>query len=182
MGKKPTILTSLLLAGALAAACDDPKPPPKRSPAVAPGPKAAPPPVAARVKKTKKAAKLELTEQDFTESTTNRDPFRSFMSEFKTAVAAPVIKEQRNVKLKRYALDEIKLVAVITGEIRAQAMFRDPKGLGVVVRRGELISESKARVKQISPGRVVVEIREEYEGGQEVKDRVIELHSKESKR
>lgn len=183
MSKTP-ILMSFLLAGAVGVGCDDAKPPPKQSPGIAPRPKAAPrPKPAARAKKkAEKPVAMQLTDQDFIEGAANRDPFRSFMSEFKSQAVAPVIKEQRNVKLKRYALDELKLVAVVTGEIRAQAMFRDPKGLGVTVRRGELISKSKARIKQISPGKVVVEIRENFEGGQKVVDRVIELHSTEGKR
>ncbi|MBW2733489.1 MAG: pilus assembly protein PilP [Deltaproteobacteria bacterium] len=180
MSKTPTLIC-LLLANAISVGCDDGKPPPKRSPTAAPRPAAAP-----RARVAKKPAKapqvVELVEQDFVESPANRDPFRSFMSEFKAQTSTPVIKEQRNVKLKRYGLDELRLVAVITGEVRAQAMFRDPKGLGVAVRRGELISKSKARIKEISAGKVVVEIREEYEGGQKIADRVIELHAKGGKR
>jgi Tfp pilus assembly protein PilP len=127
----------------------------------------------------KKFRAVELSEQDFAESPTNRDPFRSYMSEFRdqTAPQARLVSE-RNVLLKRYGLDEITLVAVVTGGVRARAMFRDPTGLGVTVVRGNYISKSEGRVKQILPGRVVVEIKESYEGGQKMADRVIQLHGK----
>lgn len=129
--------------------------------------------------KRKKFRHVELSDQDFVESPSNRDPFRSYMSEFRQQ-AAPQARliSQRKVLLKRYGLDEITLVAVVTGGVRATAMFRDPTGLGVTVQRGQFISKSEGKVKQILPGRVVVEISESYEGGQKIADRVIELHGK----
>ena len=135
------------------------------------------PPVVKK-RRRRKIRQVELSEQDFVESTTNRDPFRSYMTEFRTRAPKEKIISQRNVLLRRYGLDELRLVAVVTGGVRARAMFRDPKGLGVTVTRGNYISKSEGRVKQILPGRVVVEIRESYEGEQKLSDRVIELHEK----
>ena len=123
---------------------------------------------------------FELAEQDFIEGASNRDPFRSYMSEFVRTVKA-VVPDQRPAKLDRYAIDELTLIAVVTGDVRARAMFRDPKGTGVTVRRGDLLSKSRGRVKMISEGRVVIEIREQYEGGEKVADRVVELHGKAAK-
>ncbi len=136
--------------------------------------------VAAAPKRVRKKFRVvELSDQDFVESPSNRDPFRSYMSEFREQTAPQKrLPSQRKVRLKRYGLDEITLVAVVTGGVRARAMFRDPTGLGVTVVRGNYISKSEGEVKQILPGRVVVEIRESYEGGQKVADRVIELHAK----
>ncbi|MCK5797208.1 MAG: pilus assembly protein PilP [Deltaproteobacteria bacterium] len=128
--------------------------------------------------KPKKVRVVELGDQDFVESPSNRDPFRSYMSEFNSATERRQLVVTRRILLRRYGLDELTLVAVVTGGVRAQAMFRDPTGLGVTVKRGDYISKSDGRIKEILPGRVVVEIKENYEGGQKMADRVIELHQK----
>lgn len=178
------LLAALFATSVLVSGCDDPKPKAKASKGQkarvvrAPPRHATPPPP--RHKRKVKA--LELGDQDFVESPANRDPFRSYLAEFQRPGERRQILSQRKVLLKRYALDELKLVAVVTGGVRAQAMFRDPKGLGVTVKRGDYVSKSGGRVKQILPGRVVVEIKEQYEGGQKLADRVIELHGKDSTR
>jgi Tfp pilus assembly protein PilP len=118
---------------------------------------------------------LELSAADFEESDTNRDPFRPYLKEFLTR-PEQVAKIQRKVILERYGLDELRLIAVVAGRTRPLAMFRDPSGLGVTVKRGDYISKSAGRVKQILPDKVVVEIQEQLEGGQRVADRTIDLH------
>ena len=179
------VLLSFLSAGLLLG-CDDPKPKPPTSKRPGAGrrrgrrpPPRRPPNAAAAVHR--KAKPLELAEPDFLASPTNRDPFKSYLGEFITPQRR-VAKLQRNVKLQRYALDELRLIAVVTGQTRARAMFRDPKGLGVAVKRGDYISKSGGRVKQILPGKVVVEIQEQLEGGQKMADRVIDLHPKGEKK
>lgn len=173
------LLAALFATSVLVSGCDDAKPKAK----VSKGNKArvvrrAPPRHATPPPRKHKVKALELGDQDFVESPANRDPFRSYLAEFQRPGERRQILSQRKVLLKRYALDELKLVAVVTGGVRAQAMFRDPKGLGVTVKRGDYVSKSGGRVKQILPGRVVVEIKEQYEGGQKLADRVIELHGK----
>ena len=173
------LAAALFATSALVSGCDSPRPKAKANKAKAPSRRRPPrrhatPPPRPKIKhKT-----LELSDQDFAESPANRDPFRSYLAEFQRPGERRQIVMQRRVLLKRYGLDELKLVAVVTGGVRAQAMFRDPKGLGVTVKRGDYVSKSAGRVKQILPGRVVVEIKEQYEGGQKLADRVIELHAK----
>jgi Tfp pilus assembly protein PilP len=167
-------LTALLL---MPMGCDDPPPQDQPQPAARPGPR--PPPKPAE--KPKPQAQLELTEVDFIEGANNRDPFRSFLAEFKpkTVRRGPV---QRKVILPRYGLDELRLIAVVSGRsVRARAMFRDPKGLGVAVKRGDRISKSEARVKRILRDSVVVEVQERSEDRSQVAERVIELHPKEER-
>ena len=161
--------------------CDDaPAPTAAPTPSAAPAaaktavakPKAAPKPVA------KEPTPLQLTDADFVDSIErNRDPFRSYLREFATPLRRTVA-VQRKVLLQRYALDELRLIAVVSGRVRARAMFRDPTGLGVSVKRGDYISKSAARVKQILPDRVVVQLEERTENQQRNADRVIALHAK----
>ena len=67
--------------------------------------------------------KRQLTNEDFKESATNRDPFRSFLSTFATQVVN--VKPQHRILLDKFALEELKLVgdrrrqrAVAAGDVR----------------------------------------------------------------
>ncbi|MCC6748608.1 MAG: pilus assembly protein PilP [Deltaproteobacteria bacterium] len=169
------------------AACGDDAKPPEAAPSPAPPPAGAPPggappgaPPAAAAGEVKKPGRPELTDEDFVESPANRDPFHSYLGEFAAPVRR-VAKIQRKIILQRYALDELKLIAVVTGKTRPVAMFRDPTGLGVPVKRGDYISKNAGRVKEIYSDRVVIEIQEQSEDRQTMADRVIELHSKEER-
>ncbi len=79
----------------------------------------------------------EYTENDFVESDRNRDPFRSYLVQ-----SQPVNKtllNQRKIALSEYSLDELKLVAIVTGGDQARAMFVDPSGKGTVVYKGSFV-------------------------------------------
>jgi type IV pilus assembly protein PilP len=79
----------------------------------------------------------EYTENDFVESERNRDPFRSYLVQ-----SQPVNKQmlnQRKIALSEYSLDELKLVAIVTGGDQARAMFVDPSGKGTVVYKGSFV-------------------------------------------
>jgi Tfp pilus assembly protein PilP len=168
-------------------ACDS-KPKAKRSPRKKgsrrrPPPRARRPPPRRPAPKKLVLPKLELSDDDFVEAATNRDPFRAYLTEDRSRPGRIESDVKKLAKLGKYALDELRLIAVVTGpEVRAMAMFRDPAGLGVAIRRGDYISKSAARVKTILPGQVVVEIKEQYEGGLKIADRVIQLHAKKGRR
>jgi type IV pilus assembly protein PilP len=90
------------------------------------------------------AAALEsrtvFLENDFAETDHNRDPFRSFAS-----VAAPVdppIPNQLKPLLPQYAVDELKLVAIVLGGDDPRAMITDPNGKGWVVKKGDRIGRA----------------------------------------
>ena len=77
------------------------------------------------------------TENDFAESDHNRDPFRSFLVQ-----TQPVDRQalnQRKVQLAQFAIDELKLVAIVMGSDQPRAMFVDPSGKGTVVYRGTFV-------------------------------------------
>jgi type IV pilus assembly protein PilP len=80
---------------------------------------------------------VEYTENDFVESDRNRDPFRSFLVQ-----SQPMNKQllnQRKIALSEYSIDDLKLVAIITGGDQARAMFVDPTGKGTVVYKGSFV-------------------------------------------
>jgi type IV pilus assembly protein PilP len=83
----------------------------------------------------------DYTENDFVESDHNRDPFRSFLVQNQ-----PVNRQalnQRKVELAQYSIDELKLVAIVSGAEPSSAMFVDPSGKGTVVYRGTFVCRSE---------------------------------------
>ena len=81
---------------------------------------------------------MEYAESDFVENDRNRDPFRSFVTLFVDKATAPR-PTQRQVLLEQYALDELKLVAIITGGDYPRAMMVDPTSKGWVIKRGDFV-------------------------------------------
>ncbi|HEX3773674.1 MAG TPA: pilus assembly protein PilP [Polyangiaceae bacterium] len=82
--------------------------------------------------------KVEIQENEFTESERSRDPFRSFASKFIEESKAHV-HSQREVVLGQYSLDELKLIGIVTRLEPAKAMLVDPTGKGFVIQRGQFI-------------------------------------------
>ena len=106
-----------------------------------------------------------LREEDFAENDdTNRDPFRSYLD---TWIERPtrMISPTMSAIFAKYALEELTLIAVISGDANPRAMFRDPTGLGQTIKRGDYLSKSAARVTKILSDRVVLELSEITPGG-----------------
>lgn len=82
--------------------------------------------------------KVEIQETEFTESERSRDPFRSFANSF-AADAKTSVKPQVHVILDQYALDELKLIGIVTRAEPAKAMLVDPTGKGFVIQRGQFV-------------------------------------------
>ena len=77
------------------------------------------------------------SDDDFAElDIQNRDPFRSFAKAFKAQAAAP---SQRRVLMPSTSLDEMKLIAIVTGIATPRAMLTDTARVGHVIRRGDYI-------------------------------------------
>jgi type IV pilus assembly protein PilP len=165
-----------------------PPAPPSAAPAVAP--KGAPgSPVSALqpgVEQSKEALlaearKRQLTSDDFKESPENRDPFRSFLSTFATQVVN--VKPQHRIVAEKFALEELKLIAIVTGsDMQARAMFTDPTGGGVTLVRGDHVSKADALVERVAPDRVFFQLEEDLGAGGKPKliERVVELHQGEN--
>ncbi|MEZ4221751.1 MAG: pilus assembly protein PilP [Polyangiaceae bacterium] len=82
--------------------------------------------------------KIDFQEAEFAESERSRDPFRSFANTFMDEAKGKA-KSQREVILDQYAVDELKLVGIVTGIHPAKAMLVDPTGKGHVIQRGQFI-------------------------------------------
>ncbi|HEY6080828.1 MAG TPA: pilus assembly protein PilP [Polyangiaceae bacterium] len=107
-------------------------------PAAAPQPGA---PAASAAPGTAAAPKFEVTEADFNESERSRDPFRSFPEIFKEDTKGST-KSQREVVLSQFAIDELKLIGIVTRAEPAKAMLVDPGGTGYVVQRGQFVGKA----------------------------------------
>jgi type IV pilus assembly protein PilP len=84
--------------------------------------------------------KFDIVESEFTESERSRDPFRSFLDVFKEENKTAA-KSQREVVLSQFALDELKLIGIVTRAEPAKAMLVDPGGKGHVVQRGQFVGK-----------------------------------------
>ncbi len=128
-----------------------------QAPAAAPaGAAPAAPPTAEQ--RTALLRRKVLRDEDFVESDSNRDPFRSFLSMF--VDKAPVARRTVPAIFDKFALEELSLIAVVSGTDKPLAMFRDPGGLGQVVKRGDYLSKTGARVTKILGDRVILELNE----------------------
>ncbi|HXI57397.1 MAG TPA: pilus assembly protein PilP [Polyangia bacterium] len=134
--------------------------------ATAPATPAAPvDPAAAAAARAAVLRKKVLKDEDFVENEeSNRDPFHSYLRLF---VDKLTIKTRKVPAIfDKYSLEELALIAVISGDENPRAMFRDPLGLGQTVKQGDYISKSGARVTKILSDRVIVEQTETGQNGE----------------
>ena len=112
---------------------------------------------------------IVYSDEDFAElDIQNRDPFRSYARAFQAQSAAPA---QRRVLLPSTSLDEMNLIAIVTGIATPRAMLTDTARVGHVIRRGDYIGRPEVvqtggsegmpvtlnwRVDRIRPGSVVL--------------------------
>jgi Tfp pilus assembly protein PilP len=171
--RRASPLSLLLLAGlALAPWQDEARaapPKPKAKPAAAPAAPSTAATAAAEALQQRLSIlrRKVLRDEDFNETDdTNRDPFRSFLGIFTDR--GPRVTAQQVVPsiFGKFALEELTLIAVISGDANPRAMFRDPSGLGQVIKRGDYLSKSAARVTKILSDRVVLELAEATSGGE----------------
>jgi type IV pilus assembly protein PilP len=142
---------ALLAALALAAvACGEKQPPPRAAPA-APAPAAAAAAAAAAPADAPK--KAEAPEWSYS-SVGKRDPFRSFLSELEKAGAG--LATRCATPLGRFELEQLKLVAVVTGLEDPVAMVEAPSGVGYSVRRGACLGKNGGTVAAVRSGELVV--------------------------
>jgi Tfp pilus assembly protein PilP len=102
--------------------------------------------------------KKTLREEDFVEDERNRDPFRSYLRLF-TSKEAPQLRKVPAI-FEKFALEELALIAIVSGDANPRAMFRDPGGLGQTVKRGDYVSKAGARISKILSDRVILELNE----------------------
>ena len=93
------------------------------------------------------------------------------------------VKPQHRILLEKFALEELKLIAIIGGNgTQPRAMFVDPTGTGVTVVRGDHVSKVDALVTRVAPDRVFFQLEEDLGAGGKPKltERVVELHAGEN--
>ncbi len=131
-----------------------PTPTAEKKPAAAPAP--AIDPVAVAAERLAALRKKMLKDEDFVENDdVNRDPFHSYLRLFVDKGTTSTRKIP--AVFEKLGLEELALIAIVTGDSAPRAMFRDPTGLGETVKKGDYISKSGARVTRILSDRVVVE-------------------------
>lgn len=84
---------------------------------------------------------LDFQETAFVESERSRDPFRSYAQLFVEEERGSVT-SQRQVVLDQYAIEQLRLVALVGGIDPPRAMLVDPSGVGHVVKRGQYVGRA----------------------------------------
>lgn len=119
-----------------------------------------------------------------------RDPFRppyltqttkrTTESQTKTTpIVRPRIRRKPQTELEKYELDQITVVATITGVANPIAMVEGPDGQGFVVRRGTSIGRNGGRVARIySTGIVISEVSRDNAGRRIVSRVMIRIKGK----
>ena len=126
---------------------------------------AAPPPDAETAKRLAALRKKVLTDEDFAENEeTNRDPFHPYRKLFADQTVARGRKAP--AVFEKAGLDELVLIAIVSGDDVPRAMFRDATGIGRAVKRGDYLSRAGARVTKILSDRVIVELTETASNGE----------------
>jgi len=101
-----------------------------------------------------------LRDEDFIENEEmNRDPFHPYLRVFVENVA-PIESKKVPSAFEKVGIEELTLIAVVTGGDTPRAMFRDASGFGQAVKRGDFLSRSGARIAKILSDRVIVEVTE----------------------
>ncbi|NVJ06981.1 pilus assembly protein PilP [Myxococcus sp. AM001] len=151
-------MTTAMLALALAACDETPSPAPKAA-----KPKAA---AAAPVKESPVEAVAQTAPAyAYTYNPVGkRDPFRSPIEDLGPVNANPV--SACSEPLCAFDLDQLKLVAVVTGDASPMAMVEDPAGRGHIVRRNTRMGRQGGKVTQIL--RDSVTVTEVFSGNGEI--------------
>ncbi len=157
---KTRFLAPLALAALAGCGGSKPAPAPAKAPAAAAAPAApAAPAVAPAATATTAAVAAPQakkgTEPDWSYSSVGkRDPFRSYLAELEKASAS--LATRCATPLGRFEIEQLKLVAVVTGLEDPVAMVEAPTGVGYSVRRGACIGKNGGVVAAVRSGEVVV--------------------------
>ena len=119
--------------------------------AAAPSPRGSGAPAGSAAPPVGDAPKFEIVEAEFTESERSRDPFRSFLELFNEEDRGAA-KSQREVVLSQFAIDELKLIGIVTRAEPAKAMTHkealDALGLEPGATAAEIDAAYKSRARQ----------------------------------
>jgi type IV pilus assembly protein PilP len=85
-----------------------------------------------------------------------RDPFRSPVADMANEVQQAGPQLACNEPLCQWDIDQLRLVAVVTGDANPMAMVEDPMGRGHIVRRNTRMGRQGGKVTQILRTEVIV--------------------------
>ncbi len=140
----PPLLVAIGLAATLVAACGGSTPAPPAAPAKAAVAKAPPP-----------AEPAAPPAPGYVYNPVGkRDPFRS--PEGEPAAQAALANATCTEPLCRFDVDQLTLVAVVSGDANPLAMVQDPQGRGYFVRRNTRVGRQGGKVTQIMSDAVVI--------------------------
>ena len=163
------VLTLLVMTALAVAACGEEK---RTAPKAAP---AAAKPAVGSVAPAAPAPEAEVAYS----SVGKRDPFKSFLGDLRASTGAVVTR--CNTPLGRFELDQLRLVAVITGLADPLAMVEAPTGVGYAIRKGACIGKNGGVVATIRTGEVVVtEWAMRAVGTREKTETALRLHKEQS--
>ncbi|OFX18944.1 MAG: hypothetical protein A2V77_07610 [Anaeromyxobacter sp. RBG_16_69_14] len=141
---RPYLLATAVLLALLA--CGEKKIAPARAPSM-------PPPAAPTTAKVDAAPEQVVHEWSYT-SVGKRDPFRSFLAEEESASRG--VASRCATPLGRFEVDQLRLVAVVTGLDDPVAMVEAPNGVGYSLRRGACIGRNGGVIATVRSGEVVI--------------------------
>jgi type IV pilus assembly protein PilP len=135
-------------------------------------------------------------DEEFVENETNRDPFRNYAALFvpRTGTPPPI---QRRVIMDATNVDEMRLIAIVSGVPNPSAMILDGQGTGFTVHRGDYVGRAEYvstggadsvpitlnwRVDRISPAEVVLTREDPASPTRMALTRVLPLHDEASQR
>ncbi|HEY3449216.1 MAG TPA: pilus assembly protein PilP [Myxococcales bacterium] len=147
----PILVALLVLAGCGEEVATPATPSPKPAPAQAK--KAAPAQDAAK-QQPEAAAAVPTIEYAYS-PVGKRDPFRSALDEKQSTTDTGQERPDCG-PLCKWELEQLRLVAVISGVSNPLAMVEDPNGRGYIVRRGTFVGKRNGKVTQIRAGELVV--------------------------
>jgi len=146
------VLAAVLAAAPCALGCGG-KPSKPAAPPVGTAPAAAAP-AAATAPAPAPAAPVKPAEPEWSYSSVGkRDPFKSFLLE---PESRPVLTSRCATPLGKFEIDQLKLVAVVTGLEDPVAMVEAPNGVGYAVRRGACMGKNGGVVAAVRTGELVV--------------------------
>jgi type IV pilus assembly protein PilP len=83
-----------------------------------------------------------------------RDPFRSFLAELEAS--GNVVASRCATPLGKFEIDQLKLVAVVTGLDDPVAMVEAPNGVGYSLRRGACVGRNGGVISAVRSGEIVI--------------------------
>jgi len=135
-------------------------------------------------------AGLSFKDDDFVESERHRDPFRNVNAMTRTREPEAAAETQRLVIMPETPVEQMRLIAVITGLERPKAMLVDGRNVGYVVQRGDYIGRPRVfqssgsvavtlnwRVDRIRDDEIVLTQQDPSDPGRPPLSRIIGMHN-----